>query len=180
MTSQASTQCHFALNTTQRIRAHLSRVVDDGIHKHTHSLTKSSTTPMTFHPSPRRPSHHITPPRVITIQNLGTNLKPIERNCVDRFFSTHSLPSIYLPHPSSSNHPFRNTTHVSLQNIRHTHATHHTTQNNPKKVEQPRATTAQPAKVRICTTPPVPAYPFPVHLRPVRQLGPISQPHILA
>jgi hypothetical protein len=85
---------------------------------------------------------------------------------------THSLPSIYLPHPSSSNHPFRNTTHVSLQNIRHTHATHHTTQNNPKKVEQPRAQTAQ----RATHTPPVPAYPILVHLRPVRQLGPISRP----
>jgi hypothetical protein len=100
MTSQASTQPHLALNTTQRIRAHLSLILDDGIHKHTHSLTQSSTIPMTFHPSLRKPSHHITPPRVITIQNLGTNLKPIERKSVDRFFPyTAYLPSTFRIRP---------------------------------------------------------------------------------
>jgi hypothetical protein len=100
MASQASTQPHLALNTTQRIRAHLSLILDDGIHKHTHSLTQSPTIPMTFHPSLRKPSHHITPPRVITIQNLGTNLKPIEGKSVDRFFlHTAYLPSTFRIRP---------------------------------------------------------------------------------
>jgi hypothetical protein len=170
MTSQASTQPHLALNTTQHLRAHLSRVVDDGIHKHTHSLTKSSTTPMTFHPSPRRPSHHIIPPRVITIQNLGTNLKPIERKSVDRFFPhTAYLPSTFRIRPpptipSETPHTFHSKTSGT-----------HTLPTTPPKTIRKRWNNRATAQ-RATHTPPVPAYPFPVHLRPVRQLGPISRP----
>jgi hypothetical protein len=92
---------------------------------------------------------------------------------IDSFYTqlTFHLPSAFvLLQPSLPKHRTRFTPKHQA------HTTHHTTQNNSKNVEQPRAQQPNPQWCEYAQPLPFPLTHFQSTFRPVRQLGPISQP----